>query len=324
MSTILVFDPPSGLGAADIGSGDVELTWVNPDRILTRSNLGAEDGNEGGGVSGPPVGWTAIEGTFRATDDPTRQPPLDVAPDGDFVFDGGDSAISRVYQRYSPLAYGVTAQEIDAGSMIMEWLWRGGSRDEAVPDETKVLIRFYDESMSLLDTHDSGFKGLGPYVQGFMGWDIYQELPEVPVGTRFVEVELQAVRNTGTDNEAAFDAMETAFSGQHDLPFYPGIAIFQDGVQVGLADPNATSFVVSGLSEQEYEFEVRISDGTNLLSEASNAVTITPDLPTEEETHEFRIFDDEAIFGGYLGGKLKGKTIAAAGYNDGQRIKPKS
>ncbi len=315
MSTVLVFNPIADLSAQQTGANEVTLNWTAASRILTLTNMGAEQGNVGssGTNLGPPVGWTDIIGDLRVrVNEPGRWPR-----EGSNIFDGGNDPTSRASQRFSPLTYGLTIDQIDNDTLTMTVDWWGGSFVQSNADQPKLLVHFYDEDLVLISTHDSGFKDPVTAMPTNMRWDEYQETPTIPVGTRFIDIELWANRRAGTNNDAAFDDIRISYEDEAPLPFVPGYAIYQNGVLIDTAPANAIQFVVSGLAFGDYEFEVTPYDGTNFLANISNTadITLADANPAVDELHDIIAFDDEVIYGGYLGGKLRGKVVACPGRN---------
>lgn len=314
MSTVLVFNPVADLSAQQTAIDEVTLNWTAATRILTLTNLGAESGNVGGASGGPPLGWVDEAGNLRVRIGAAatgREPPEGVA-----IFDGGTSATSRASQLFSPLTYGLTINEIDTDTRTMTVDWWGGAFVQSNQDQPKLILHFYDEDMVLISSHDSGFK-LPTTEYGNMYWDEYQETPTIPVGTRWIAFELWAHRRNGSNNDASFDDIRYTLEGASALPYVPGYAIYQDGVLIDTAVPNATQFVVPGLALGSYEFKVVPYDSTNFLAADSNVaeITLEDSNPATDELHDIIAFDDERIYGGYLGGKLRGKVVACPGRN---------
>lgn len=314
MSTVLVFNPVPDLAGVQSALGEATLNWSAATRILELVNLGAELGNVGssGTNNGPPVGWTDIAGSLRVRVNETGRAP----PEGLNIFDGGAVVTSRASQRFSPLTYGLTIGQIDSDGLNIIVDWWGGTFQQSNNDQPKMLIHFYSAALSLLGSHDSGFKDPVTNVGSNMRWNQYQEVAEIPATTRFIDIELWANRRAGTNNDAAFDDIRISFEDGEPIPFVPGYAIYQDGVLVATAPANATEYVVSGLADGDYDFKIVAYDGTNFLSGDSNTVevSIIPDT-FPDVVNDIFLFDDEEIFTGYLGGKLRGKTVACPGRN---------
>lgn len=311
MSTFLAFNPVSDLTGSQSALHSATLSWSTPSRVIELVNMGAELGNAGGVVQGPPVGWTAVAGHLRVRTEASRQPP-----EGLSIFDGGDQATSRASQRFCPLSYGMTLSQLDGSpSKVMTVDWWGGTFEQGTNDQPKLRILFYNASLVLLGTHDSGFKNPTTAV-GIMKWNQYQETASVPVGTRYIDFEMWVNRRNGTNSDGAIDDIRFSFEDEIPSPHVPGYAIYQDGVLVGTAAANAIEADVTGLSFGTYLFKIVAYDGTNFLSADSNEVSITiANDPAEDVLNDIFLFDDEEIFTGYLGGKLRGKTVACPGRN---------
>ncbi len=95
-------------------------------------------------------------------------------------------------------------------------------------------------------------------------------------------------------------------------------AIYRDGVLIGTSP--TTDYVDSTVeSATHYVYTVAAYDGSDNISDLSNEFEIT--IPGVLLTHLVG-WSDTVIFGGFLGGKLTGTTIACPGYNDGAKVKP--
>lgn len=304
MSEVVVFNPVSDLAGAQTGADEATLTWSRATPVYTLRNAGAEAGNASG--------WTATVGSLFA-----RQKGSTglVPPEGDFAFDCGQSnASTKAHQRISPLSEGLTIAQVDNDALHITVEWWGGQFIQGSPDQPQLNIYFYDDEDNLLDTHNSGFKNPS-MVMGSYRWDEYSEIVEIPVGTRFIDIELEGRRNSGTYNDACFDDIRFSLEDAQPTPYVPGYALYQDGVLVATIDANRTEFVVSGLSPGTYEFQIQAYDGSTFLSVISNVATVTIAEAAESESYALFAFDDEEVFGGFFGGKLRGKTIACTGAN---------
>lgn len=312
MSTVLVFNPIADLTGDQTDDGQVTLSWTTATRILELINLGAESGNVGGVSAGPPVGWTDLAGNIRVRANQSGREP----PEGLNIFDGGTSTTSRASQRFSPLTYGLTIDQIDNDTLALTVDWWAGTFIQSPFDEPKLLVHFYDEDMVLISTHDSGFKTPITAIND-MRWDEFQETPTIPVGTRWIDIELWANRRNGSNNDAAFDDIRLTHEDGEPLPYVPGYAIYQDGIIIATAPANATEYVVTGLADGSYEFKIAAYDAdANFLSVDSNTIEVNVVPDTDPDViSDIYAFNDEAIYTGYLGGKLRGKTIACPGNN---------
>lgn len=316
MSTVLVFNPATDLAGGQTADGEATLSWSAFTRILEYINGDAELGNADG--------WTHTVGFIQAV--AYGQFGSVVPPQGNYIFTGttSGSVSTKSYQRFSPLAYGLTIAQIDNDEAHIVVDWWGGTFVAVNPDQPALNIMFRDATLTLLGTHNSGFKNpstlypvpVPPGGTKRMRWDQYQEDVEVPVGTRFIDIELQGKRNQGTFDDSSWDEVRFSYPDGESLPFVPGYAIYQDGVLVATAPANASQYVITGLANGSYDFKVVAYDGTNFLSSDSNTVEVAIATDTDiDVVNDIFLFNDEVMLSGYLGGKLRGKTVACPGRN---------
>lgn len=318
MSTVLVFNPVADLAATQTDDDEVTLTWSQVDRILTFINGDAELGNTDGWTHTVGFIQAAVRGQFGSV----------VPPQGEYIFTGttSGSATTKSHQRFSPLTYGLTIDQVDNDGVHIVVDWWGGTFVATNPDQPALNVIFRDAALGLISTYNSGVKNpstlypvpVPPGGTKRMRWDQYQENVPVPATTRFIDIELQGKRNQGTFDDSSWDDVRYTLEDSQTLPFVPGYAIYKDGVLVGTAAANESEFVLSGLAPGDYEFKVVVSDGTNFLSADSNTaeaeIAVPPD-PAQQRRYDILAFADEEIYGGYLGGKLRGKVVACPGRN---------
>lgn len=284
MSTVLVFSAPSSLDASVLGD-EITFSWAAPQKLYPFVNAGGESGNVSGDPSGPPVGWSNLEGGMRVrVDEPSRAPP-----EGLNIFDGGTSPLSRASQRFSPLAEGLLISQIDTDALDITVNWFGGAFVQTPADQPQLHIHFLDEDQVLISTHSSGYKSPSTTF-GTMRWDSYQEVVEIPVGTRFIDIEMDSLRNAGTNNDAAFDGIEFLLEDAEADLFVPGYAVYVDGVLTATVGANVLQAVLSGFSPGVYDLQVRAYDGVNFLSDLSAVYQVT--VP-EAQALSVIGFDDE-------------------------------
>lgn len=322
MSTVLVFNPVSDLAGAQTGNEQVTLTWSTATPIYTFVNGDAETGDNSG--------WTVTVGSlFARVSGSTGLVP----PQGNYSFDCGQgNASTKAFQRISPLSEGLLIDDVDDGAHDLTVNWWGGRFDQSPGDQPQLNVYCYDASGALLLTHNSGFKNPTTLMGSYL-WSQYVDVVTMPVGTRFVDIEMEGKRNAGGSqsyNDAAFDDIRFSFEGAETTPFVPGYAIYQDGVLVALATPNATQIIVENVPIGAHTFQVIVcdspnylydDDSINFLSDASNTIDVTITSPNESQSYALFGFDDEQIYTGYLGGRLSGTTIACPGEN-ANKVKP--
>lgn len=123
---------------------------------------------------------------------------------GNFWFFGGNTAQTTSYQRKTLTDY-LDAAVIDTGEVwtILQWL---ATSFQDQPDTNAMGFRFRDASLGLLATHMSGAASPGDLynsaltVRGRFVPRSYGIL--IPTGTRYVDVVIDLVRNSGTENSA--------------------------------------------------------------------------------------------------------------------------
>jgi hypothetical protein len=309
MSTVLVYDEVADLAAAETEAGEVTLTWSAADPLYPLVNGGAESGDMTGWTSTLGAWVSALQGTGGQFNNPKE---------GTHVFYGGNNTLrSLSHQRISPLCLGLTIADVAAGKDFTLNYWLGNS-DATSSESCRVSVYFYDEDGVFISSVIPSYTNPGAAPAGQIRWaSEFADVHSMPVNTAFIDIEMDGRRNNGTSCNAHVDDVRSTFEDAEALPFVPGYAVYQDGVLIGTADPNATEFVVSGLADGDYEFKVVPYDGTNFLGGDSNIALITLDTsnPTADELHDILAFNDEEIYGGYLGGKLRGKVVACPGRN---------
>lgn len=311
MSTALAFNPISDLAGNQTEDGEVTLVWTPATPIYVFVNGDAETDDM--------TGWTSTLGGHTTRNTSPVNGSVVTPPQGAFFFDGGSGfASSKSHQRFCPLAEGLTIDQIDNDALNIVVDWWGGQYIQTPGDQPQLNILFYDESNVLLSTYNSGYKSPSTATPPYR-WSEYQETVEIPVGTRFIDIQMESKRNASggqVNNDGCFDDIRYSLEDAVSLPFVPGYAVYQDGVLIDTADANSSEFVVSGLAPGTYEFKIVAYDGANFLSADSNTieVEITPDTNPDVENVIFG-FDDEEVFVGYLGGKLRGRVVACKGRN---------
>lgn len=314
--TVEVFNAIDNLDAAATSQTSVSLSWLAASPIHVPTNLDAEDGNVGGGANGPPVGWTVTAGQTRVQTATGTYYPRE----GVYCFDGGNVDGSRAYQRLSPLSLGLTIAQVDAGDKDITLTYWVGTWIQSPTDQARINIRFYDEDNVLISTYTPAYKNptTAPPGTANVRWNEYQDTTTIPVGTRFFEIELDTDRRAGTANNGMIDDIRITLESAAALPYVPGYAIIRDGALIDTAPANATSYEdTTVVGETTYEYKVVPYDGTTYLALDSNIASVTtPGDAVVEVQNEIRFFSgEEVFFRGYLGGRLKGTTVACPGNN---------
>lgn len=157
--------------------------WINPGAELTDL-----------------TGWTSTVGTFD-----TRGPDVRFPPVGDWIFFGGNSPSSKMYQRFDVAATGVDLADVDAGDAQLVIDWWGGTFIQTPADQPAINWRFRDAALAIISSGTSGYKNPVTQYGTNIRWDPYQETAAIPALTRYIDIELEAKRNNGSNNDAAFD-----------------------------------------------------------------------------------------------------------------------
>lgn len=161
------------------------LNWLNPS---------AETGDM--------TGWTVTQGNMRVrVNQPAREPPV-----GLNIFDGGTSALSKAHQRFELLDTGVPEAEVDAGNTQITLPWWGGTFIQTPADQPQINFIFRNAALAVISTFNSGYKDPANDV-GLMRWELFSTEAPIPALTRFIDVQMDAKRNNGTNNDAAFDGV---------------------------------------------------------------------------------------------------------------------
>jgi hypothetical protein len=157
--------------------------WVNP---------GAELGDM--------TGWVDAAGNMDVLGPNVRFPPV-----GAWIFWGGTTATSKRYQRFDVAATGVSLTDVDNGDTQLVIDWWGGTFIQIPADQPAINWRFLDASLSVIGSGTSGYKNPTTQYGTNIRWDPYEETAAIPALTRYVDIELEAKRNNGSNNDAAFD-----------------------------------------------------------------------------------------------------------------------
>lgn len=310
MSTVTVFGIHTDLAASQTASGELTLTWSAADPLFDYENGDAE--------AAAMTGWSNTLGntTVRGP----GLPQLIANPkQGSYIFWGGaGNTRSLSVQRTSPLCMGLTIADITAGKDITVEYWPG-SMDQSVSESVRVNLYFYDKDAVLISSDvpsytNPGIAPAAPANSAKWAAELTRTVA-IPSGTCFIDVEMDLKRNNGSSDDAVIDDLRITLEDAQPLPYVPGYAIYRDGVLIATAAANATEYIDSGLIPGDYDYQIRAYDGTNFLSDLSNTATGVVGIPGEAVTNALYSFDDEQMFTGYLGGRLRGNTVACPGDN---------
>lgn len=156
-------------------------------------NPGAESGT---------TGWTAEVGSLgnRSANPPPHS--------GAAYFFGGPNASTRARQRIDLLAdVGLTAAEIDAGDILGRVLWWAAGFSATEQDTSTLGLRFLDGSQDQISL------SYGDKIRFYnQRWTQRQHAHLLPIGTRYVDVMMDATRvGSGTNLDSFFDDIELVF-----------------------------------------------------------------------------------------------------------------
>lgn len=165
------------------GNLDPAATIINH----TLTNPGAETGNT--------TGWTNETGAGGVR---TASP----APyAGTYYFTGGAVATTIMRQRIDLVAAGWSTAELDSEALGARLTW-WQMRYAADNDNGTMGVRFLDGTLATL-----GSEEYAPLAQPAT-WEQRTKSARMPVGTRYVDILMKAVRQSGTNNDAYFDDIE--------------------------------------------------------------------------------------------------------------------
>lgn len=275
MSTVLAYTAPSDLDATALGEDSIQIDWSQATPIYVFANGNAEVGSMSG--------WTSTLGAHVAVSTSFGGGGVVNPPQGSWQFDGGQgNASSKSQQRFCPLSLGLTIDQIDNDAIDLTVLWWGGSFIQSPGDQPQLNVLFYDGAGSLISTYNSGFK-TPTTTRGVYKWNEYTEVPTIPVGTRFIDIQMDSKRNAGgaqTYNDGAFDDIRFSLDAT-DTWAVPGYAIYRDGALIDSVAADVTTFTDTGLdSGTTYSYVVVAYDGANFLSGNSNTASVSTDGDT--------------------------------------------
>jgi RHS repeat-associated protein len=245
----------AGVYTLRLTAGDSELTGhdevrvtVNPvpvnqppaasagadQRVSISANLIQNPGNEEPLNEGDIAGWTKVAGGAWAQ----AAASSDGSPEafaGQTYFYAGDAAEAELRQDISLSAFAGT---VATGTQQFEFKAYVRSRDEASPDEARVILEYRDAAnQSVIGTLDSG------PITTVSGWHLTEDVRTAPAGTGWIRVRLVATRQSGATNDAYFDALSLRAVGSAAVKLEGSAA--DDGLPAGGALSSQWS-VVSG------------------------------------------------------------------------------
>lgn len=195
------------------------------------------------GSTGDTSGWTITDGAWIA------RTGVATPPSGGYHFFPGTSASAKMYQTVQPVSQGVPAATIDAGETSFQVVWEQGTFLGSAPyDEGRINLRFKTSGGTLLGSASSPLYAPTTATESSYAWETLEFSALMPAGTRKVEVELEAVRQQGTNNDGLFANIQTGY--RRTYPVHRGHEVMTD-----------RSFLISDIRER-FEREAVEEDNT--------------------------------------------------------------
>lgn len=174
-------------------------------------NLVVNGGAESALIGGELPGWTEVSGTTWTR---CGSPPCVPASEGSFHFFAGNpstpcssvgtnqftSILSQVIDLSS------YSTEIDAGIKAFYFSGQVRTWDDALNDESQIIVEYRNAANSVLSTYNSGATASTCCGNGSpAGWLQLTDTRFAPVGTRNIRIQLIATRLHSCDNDGYFD-----------------------------------------------------------------------------------------------------------------------
>ena len=159
----------------------------------TNAALIANAGNDLALVGGEISNWTEISGTNWT------QRSADPAPEGGGAyFFAGAVAFAELSQTIDLSGF---SAEIDSSTQQFSFSGYVRSFNQGSPDTSRIILEYQDALGDVIETFDSGA------IASTTAWQLITDQRIAPVGSRSIEVRLQADRNAGTNNDGYFDSL---------------------------------------------------------------------------------------------------------------------
>jgi len=182
------------LGIARVGRAAPSNLLLNPGAELGTGN------DAGSTVTDWVVGGTSNPGRDNGAFDGFTP------PEGSYSFYGGTGAQGSLSQLIDLTANGISASATDAGNTTVQFSFEERSLDQGGPnDRAEVIATFENASMApLTGGYDSTPLGYTA------GWTLVTSpVLTLPVGTRYIDYEMNFIRNNGSDLDSFIDANST-------------------------------------------------------------------------------------------------------------------
>lgn len=196
------------------------------------------------GATGDTGGWTITSGAWVA------RTGVATPPSGGYHFFPGASASAKMFQTVQPVSQGVPATTIDAGEASFQVVWEQGGLLGGTPyDEGRINLRFKTSGGVLLGSASSPLYAPTTATEPSYAWETLEFSALLPAGTRSVEVELEAVRQQGTDNDCLFANIQTGC--RRVYPLHRGHEVMTD-----------RSFLISDIRERFEREAMEVDNNT--------------------------------------------------------------
>ena len=170
---------------------------------LVNGDFEADGTGDGSGFT--PTGWTKVSGDWDVHDASNAGLP---PATGSFYLEGGASTAGELEQTIDLVASGLDPAKIDADDYRLDVsAYRGNSFAD---DLGRIIVEALDGALAVLSTPlDTGFEEILPLDT----WALREVLEaQLPAGTRHLRVRLLHQRVTGSQSNAAFDAVTATIS----------------------------------------------------------------------------------------------------------------
>ncbi len=275
------FGGPGGGSGGDAFVAKISpSTPPTPNNGLT-TNLLANPGAELGSIADWTAGGAGTPQVDQGTFDTGINPHT-----GSYDFYGGPAtATDSLSQTVSILTQGVTAAQVDAGTLFANVsFWEQGLDQGTPSDEGSVTLTFLNATNGTIGTAT-----IGPEDSHDGTWANVTGLPPIPAGTRSITYTMNFIRNAGSDNDAFFDDNVLSIHTNTGLTIFPPVLHFGN-VPVGQLSQSQTATVTNnqtaaitidqilselGANPAEFGVSTYCPQGGSLAAGASCPVTIT-------------------------------------------------
>ena len=237
-------------------------------------NPGAETGTLANWTIGGPGTPTVDAGTFDAGINPHT---------GSYDFLGHDSASDSLSQTVSLLTQGITAADLDSGTLYANLsFWEQGLSQGTPSDDAFVTLTFLDGNGAAINTANSG-----EVDSHNLTWMNFQAYYALPTGTRSITYTMNFLRHSGSDLDAFVDDNSLQVSttsglllSSKNLTFGNQAVGSTSAAQVVTAsNPNATTINISQIALEAGSNPTDFAQTNNcpaaLVQNASCQITFT-------------------------------------------------